>query len=443
MSRVSSPLRPRHFWVSARMSLAAHLRVAMYREGYALVLSSAIGSLLGLLYWIVAARSYAAVIVGLNSAMISAMMFVAGISQLNLANAAVRFLPTAGVASTRFVTTIYLVTFGSCLVASTIFLAGAGIWTPTLRFLQDLPGPAIAFTISAMAWGAFNLQHSILAGLRRAVWVPIENGAYSLGKLGLLALFALILPQWGIFASWTAALAMTILPTAALIYGRLMPRHRELTGADVAAPGLNNVARYVGADYLGGLCWLASTSLVPIIVFQQAGPAANAYYSLSWVMVLPLYAIGASIGWSFVASAVFEAGILRTHGYRMLLQTSLLVIPLTIALIVGAPYILRIFGEDYAEYGTSVLRLLALAALPGTINTMYVNVARVQRRMSRVAMVFGGQALIVLGLTWLLLKPYGLTAVGVAWLVGQSAVAIVVATHALVALRPQLPLRSK
>jgi O-antigen/teichoic acid export membrane protein len=119
------------------------------------------------------------------------------------------------------------------------------------------------------------------------------------------------------------------------------------------------------------------------------------------------------------------------------------VIPLTIALIVGAPYILRIFGEDYAEYGTSVLRLLALAALPGTINTMYVNVARVQRRMSRVAMVFGGQAFIVLGLTWLLLKPYGLTAVGVAWLVGQSAVAIVVATHALVALRPQLPLRSK
>jgi O-antigen/teichoic acid export membrane protein len=443
MSRVSLPPRPRHFWESARMSLTSHLGVAMYREGYALVLSSGIGSLLGLLYWVVAARSYAAVIVGLNSAVISAMMFVAGISQLNLANAAVRFLPTAGVASTRFVTAIYLVTFGSCLVASTIFLAGAGIWTPTLRFLQDVPGPAIAFTISAMAWGAFNLQHSILAGLRRAVWVPIENGVYSVGKLALLALFALILPQWGIFASWTSALAMTILPTAALIYGRLIPRHREVTGVGVAAPRLSTVARYLSGDYFGGLCWLASTSLVPIIVFQQAGAAANAYYSLSWVMVLPLYAIGASIGWSFVASAVFETGILRTHGYRMLLQTSLLVVPMTIALIIGAPYILRIFGGDYAEQGTSVLRLLALAALPGTINTMYANVARVQRRMARVAMVFGGQSVIVLGLTWLLLKPYGLPAVGVAWLVGQSAVAIVVATHTLVALRPQLPHRSK
>jgi len=122
-------------------------------------------------------------------------------------------------------------------------------------------------------------------------------------------------------------------------------------------------------------------------------------------MVLPLYTIGASMGSSLVVSAVFDAGILRTLSYRMLLQTSLLVVPLTIVLVVGAPHILGIFGEDYAEHGTTVLRLLALAALPGTINTMYVNVARVQRRVSRVAMVFGAQALIVLGLTWLLLKP--------------------------------------
>lgn len=408
----------------------------MYRDGYALVLSSGIGSLLGLLYWIVAARSYAPAIVGLNSAVISAMMFVAGISQLNLANAAVRFLPTAGEAGKRFVTAIYLVTFGTCLVASTTFLAGAGIWTPTLSFLREVPWLAIAFTISAMAWGAFNLQHSILTGLRRAVWVPIENGAYSLGKLALLAAFALFLPQWGIFASWTVALAMTILPTAALIYGRLMPRNCEVIGADAAPPRLRTVARYIGGDYLGGLCWLASTTLVPIIVLQQAGPAANAYYSLSWVMVLPLYTVGASMGSSLVVSAVFEAGILRSLSYRMLQQASLLVIPLTIVLIIGAPYILRIFGEDYARQGTSVLRLLALATLPGTINTMYVNVARVQRRMSRVAMVFGGQALIVLGLTWFLLKPFGLTGAGIAWLVAQSAVAIVVAAHALTALRP-------
>jgi O-antigen/teichoic acid export membrane protein len=418
------------------MLLASHLQVTMYREGYALVLSSGIGSLLGFLYWVVAARSYAPAIVGLNSAMISAMMFVAGISQVNLANAAVRFLPTAGAASARFVTAIYLVTFGSCLVASTTFLTGAGIWTPTLSFLREMPWLAIAFTVSAMAWGAFNLQHSILTGLRKAVWVPIENGAYSVGKLVLLAVFALLLPQWGIFASWTVALAMTILPTAALIYGRLMPGHREVSRADVALPKLRNVARYVGGDYLGGLCWLASTTLVPIIVFQEAGPAANAYYSLSWVMVLPLYTIGASMGSSLVVSAVFDAGILRTLSYRMLLQTSLLVVPLTIVLVIGAPYILRIFGEDYAEHGTSVLRLLALAALPGTINTMYANVARVQRRVSRVAMIFGAQALIVLGLTWVLLKPYGLTAAGMAWVIAQSAVAIVVVAHALAAHRP-------
>lgn len=415
--------------------LPSHFRVPMYREGYALVLSGGIGSVLGLAYWIVAAHSYNPRVLGLNSAMISAMMFLAGVSQLNLASAAVRFLPTAGVATRRFVITIYLLTFGTAVIVSLVFLAGVEIWTPTLSFLRNIPGFALAFVVSTMAWGAFNLQHSILTGLRRAAWVPVENAVYSIGKLGLVLAFASLLPEWGIFASWTMALALTQLPTVAFIFGRLIPRHKGVTSAGAVPPSRSNVSRYVAGDYVGGLCWLAAITLIPIIVFERLGPAANAYFSLSWVLITPLYLISASMGSALVVSAVLETRKLRTIGYRMLMQTSLLVVPLATVLIITAPYVLRVFGDDYSTHGASVLRLLAFAAIPGTLNTLYINIARVQRRMSRVVMIFASQSALVLGLTWVWVRPYGLVGVGLAWVVSQSVVAAIVAVHALTHVR--------
>jgi O-antigen/teichoic acid export membrane protein len=412
----------------------------MYREGYALVLSNGISSLLGFPYWALAARAYTPGVLGLNSAMISAMMFVAGVSQLSLATATVRFLPGAGLSARRFVITVYLITVVAATVVTMVFLAGTSLWTPTLTFIRDTPGAALAFTISAMAWGAFNLQHSVLTGLRRAVWVPLENGVYSIGKLGLVVMFARLLPQWGIFTSWTIGLGLTVLPTMALIFAWLIPRHMRLPQRDAAQPTISNVAKYIAGDYVGGLCWLASTTLVPLIVFEEAGPAANAYFSLAWVFVMPLYVIGASMGSSLVVSAVLNSARLRALSYRMLLQTSLLVVPAAAVLIIGAPYILRVFGDQYATQGANVLRLLALATIPGTLNTLYVNVARVQRKMVRVALIYAGQCAVLLGLTWVVVKPLGLDGVGLAWLISQSVVAVIILSRVLVAHRSEFGL---
>ena len=63
--------------------LVAHTRTPLYRNGYALILSAAATSGLGVVYWMLATRYYPAEVVGLNSAVISAMLFVAGVAQLS------------------------------------------------------------------------------------------------------------------------------------------------------------------------------------------------------------------------------------------------------------------------------------------------------------------------------------------------------------------------
>src|ERR687886_313238 len=76
--------------------LVSHVRTPLYRNGYALMLSDGTTSALGFLYWVLAARCYAAETVGLNAAAISTLLLLSGIAQLNLSTALIRFVPIAG-----------------------------------------------------------------------------------------------------------------------------------------------------------------------------------------------------------------------------------------------------------------------------------------------------------------------------------------------------------
>ena len=64
--------------------VASHLRLPLFRNGYALIIGSAATSGLGLVYWVLAARFYSAEMVGLSSAALSAMLLLSGISQTGL-----------------------------------------------------------------------------------------------------------------------------------------------------------------------------------------------------------------------------------------------------------------------------------------------------------------------------------------------------------------------
>src|SRR5512139_3328907 len=87
--------------------LIDHLRTPLYRNGYALVFSSTATSVLGVVYWVLAARYYTTEAIGLNSAALSTMMFLASLAQLNLMNALNRFVPSAGAATARLVISAY------------------------------------------------------------------------------------------------------------------------------------------------------------------------------------------------------------------------------------------------------------------------------------------------------------------------------------------------
>ena len=411
--------------------LLAHLRTPLYRNGYALVISSAVTSGLGVVFWAVAARTYSTETIGLNSAAISAMMFISYLAQLNMTNALNRFLPKSGNATARLIFSTYGVCTVVALLASVIFLANLSTWAPELASLGEVPGGQIAFIVATVLWCIFALQDGVLVGIRQSTWIPIENTLFALAKLALLILLAGILPLYGLFVAWTLPVMIFVFVINILIFRRLLPRHVEATQANAEYIPLTAVMRYVTGDYLSSLIWLAVTTMLPLIIVAQVGATANAHFYLAWTVAYSLYLVSRNFGMSLIAEAAADETQLHAHSLRTLKQSTRLVAPAVAVLVIGAPYFLRIFGESYAEDSTVLLRLLCLSALPNIITSLYISVARVKRQVWTVVFLQTILSLPVLVLSTSLLQRYGITGIGVAWLTSQGVVALLLASGAL------------
>jgi O-antigen/teichoic acid export membrane protein len=415
--------------VSQRVSsykerVSEHLRIPLFRNGYALAASSAVTSSIGVIYWILATHFYPAEVVGLNSAIISLMMFLGGLAQLNLLTAHIRFIPNAGSATRRFIGITYLVALVLAGLISIAYVTNIHIFSPALSILRSSAPITISFVLATMGWSIFVLQDSALTGLRQATWVPIENGLFAVGKIGLMILLSFFIPQLGLFYSWFLGLAITLLPTNALIFFRFGPRHEKASTdrATELIPG--QVIQYAGGDLFGAIFWLGATTLLPIMVTQAAGAKENAYFYLAWQIAYMLHLLSSNMGSSLIVEASTNQSKLGEYSRRIILQLVLLVGFAVLVIFAGAPLILRIFGQDYAAQGSSLLRLLALAAIPNIVTSVFVSISRVQRRMRRVIFSLGALCVLVLSLSAFLLPRFGILGAGIAWLGAETVVAI-------------------
>jgi LysM repeat protein/O-antigen/teichoic acid export membrane protein len=407
--------------------LVAHARTPLYRNGYALILSAAATSGLGVVYWMLATRQYTAEVVGLNSAVISAMLFVAGVAQLSLVSVITRFLPRAGHATGRLVRYAYALTLTAAALAGLLFVLGIRLWAPALAFLGDSPWLALWFVLATMAWCIFTLQDSVLAGLKQTVWVPIENVTFALAKLALLLLLAWSSAGLGIFASWTIPAAAVLLPVNYLIFCRLLPQHTHSSAAMAEPLNPRRIAGYAASNYLGAMLSLAVNTLLPLLVLHQLGPRANAYFAQPWLIAGSLQLIAGNMAVSLTVEAATDRDRLDGYTRRALIHSVRLLAPAVALVLIGAPYLLHLFGREYAAEGATLLRLLALGTLPNLVNMLYLSVARVRNRIVAIVVVQAALCALTLGLSYPLLHLYGVSGVGIAWLTSQTLVALGIA----------------
>ncbi|MGW7275286.1 lipopolysaccharide biosynthesis protein [Streptomyces sp. NPDC054864] len=398
----------------------------LFRNAYALMLNTGISGVLGVGFWLAAARYYSESAVGQGSAAIAAMKLLAGLTALTLTGALARFIPVAGRATGRLIFRTYATSSLVVACAALIFLFTLDLWGPSYAFLHG-PLNGLGFIAAVIAWSLLTLQDGVLTGLRSALWVPVGNTIFSVVKLGLLIAVAAAIPTAGVFVSWVAAIALSVIPLGWLVFRRLVPRHVKATQDKTRPPTLREMGRFLAGDYTGSLFSLAVVYLVPVIVASQVSSVDNAYFYITTTIGGTVNLLAINMGASLTVEGAHDPARLAANTRAALRRMARIMLPVCGLLFVGAPFILRVFGQGYADAATPLLRWFAVGAALRVVMETYFAVQRAQSRTSGIAWMQGLLCALVLGLTLLLLPRMGLTGAGVAEICSLAVIVAIVA----------------
>ncbi len=253
----------------------------------------------------------------------------------------------------------------------------------------------------------------------------------------MVVLLAGLLPAAGIVLSWSIALAVSVVLANVYLFGRVLAGRASMpVTEDLTIGGLT---RFLAPDYLASLFQTFTTAGLPLLVVASAGAAQNAYFWVAWNVAYALYLVSTNMGYSMVVESAKDQGAVATNLFRVVRRLLPVLVGAVALLVVGAPDILRLFGAPYASHGATVLRILALSAIPNLLTCSVSNVARARRR-TRVSLCISASLCgIVVGLSVALLPSMGIEGVALAWLIGQ----FVVSAALLVSYRTWLPDRAR
>jgi O-antigen/teichoic acid export membrane protein len=408
-----------------RRRILRDLRNPLFRNGYALMANTAITATLGMGYWLLAAHFYTPEEFGRGQATITAMRLFASLTALGLVGALSRFLPLAGRRTPELILRGYGLAAATGAVAAVGFLLTLPLWGQTYSVLAGF-GPGLFFIGSVLVWSVFTLQDVVLTGLRKATWVPLNNLVFGLVKMGLLAAMAYAMPSGGIFVSWIVPTACALIPVNWLIFGFVVPRHVKQTESVQQPPRLREIGRFLSGDFPGTLSVLAIVYLVPVVIATKVGDATFGRFSMAHTLASMIELLAMNMAVSLTVEGSFDRSQLAAKCRQAIRRAYMIIGPVILITLLAAPLILSVFGSDFADEGTTLLRLMALAVLPRVLIEVYLSSLRARSDARRLALVQIGLAALVLG-SIIVLFPYaGVNAVGYGMLFSECLMALLI-----------------
>ena len=386
------------------------------------MVSTAGAAALNLLFWVVAARTYPAEWVGEAAAEIAAITLLAGLAQLNMLSVFLRFLPGSGGRTVQFLSSGYAaIVVASVLAGAAFILLGFGA-----GFLSGSVLERSAFVLAIMVFALFVVQDGVLTTFRKAPWVAVGKLTVGIVKLVLLALLLPLLRGGsvvGITATWYVPPLVAVLVVNAIVFSRLAPEQvRQSAGRSALPPG-RQLASFIFAEYLNNLVSNVVTFIPPLLVLHMVDATAAAYFNVPWLVVITMQTLLWNIVMPFIVESTRQPDQIQRHARHTIKLGVVVVLLGTAALLVVAPFLLRLQGDDFAVHGTLLLRLLALSFPFTAVVIFYSAMAILERRLWKLVLISALGATALLVGTVEALTGSNLSAVGLTYLVVQAALA--------------------
>ncbi len=391
------------------------------RNAASLYGTTIVTSVLGFVYWFIAARMVTARAVGTASAVQSAAQFLSIVCVIGLNTLLISELS----ADKRHARTLML-TAAACagtvaLLVSGVVGLGASRLSPSIH--QSLNGPAglLVFALLSAGTTIVLVLDDACIGLLRGDLQLRRNTVFAASKLLLLPVLITLwssasgmelVVAWlgglviSLAALWHRLAALTSGQPSRLEFGRLFEKRRLMAGHH----GLN-------------LSIQAPRLILPVLVALILGPEANAAFTAAFLTVGFVNVIPGLLSTVLFALSPGDEGALRREVRKTMRICLVLALASAPFFIIFSGLILSAFGPDYVE-ATTLLALFGLTTYPTAIKAHYVAIARVRGLMTQAAFRTMVGSCLELGLAAAGAVLDGLNGLAVGYLIAVSIEAI-------------------
>jgi peptidoglycan/LPS O-acetylase OafA/YrhL/O-antigen/teichoic acid export membrane protein len=402
---------PRHRARQVALQARAVSTDSLYRNSFMLMANTAVQTALGSIFWLVAARRYSESSVGLLTTTLSAVVLISTVSCLGFPNALVRYLPRR-VGRT-----------GELAVTTTVFasLCGAVLFGVTALTPWSLPLVRGGASTGLVALGLATVVTCVAGMICDAVFIAQRSSHLLLLKNGLGGLTkvvaVLVLPAAGVADLALANLAGVV---AALALAVVLLRPRLSGPIRVQRSALHGAWSFSIGNHVGMIFGILPLTATPLIVLAALGARQAAFFGIAMMLLGLVNVIPAMLSQSLFAELSTSTDRRRTHVVKAARAMYLLLVPSVGLLALAAPVILGAFGSTYADGATSCLRWMAVGSLVASLSYLIDVCVNSLGRSGSYVVLNASNAFLVLGAV-AVAAPHGLTAIGISWLVAQTA----------------------
>jgi O-antigen/teichoic acid export membrane protein len=351
-----------------------------------LIGTTAISSVIGFFYWLLAARRFSPEAVGIASASISAMMLLSTAGVLGFGTLLIGELPQQPGREKTLITTALITVGITGAVLGILFALGAPWLSPGLRALSESFANISLFSFGVCLTAIALVLDQAMIGLLRGGLQFWRNIIMAVAKLGILLIASFYLSTRSgliIYGAWVAGILISLV----VIGSWVILRNRRIREYFPQWGLLRQLGRPAISHHALNLSLQVTGLILPLLVTTILSVSMNAYFYTAW-MIANLAFVGPAALTTVLYAVVAADKDELIQKIRLTLKLSLWVGLLTSGvLIVGSSLLLNFFGTAYAQEAAWCLRILGLGVFPLIIRTHYVAIYRIFDRIVSAAKI--------------------------------------------------------
>ena len=379
---------------------------SFYRNSTYLLINMGVGTVTGFLFVVVCAHLYSQSDFGYATSLMGALGLATSFSNIGMSRTLVRFIGKSRNRSRDLATGICLVSGFAILVAIILSqnFSSFGIKHADAEVKTIFIVTVILTSIKA-------LFDKVFIAIRESSGTLIENSISNVARL----FFPILVIGSGYIGIFSAHLVSALLATVASVI--LLRRYHGFSFlVKPSKASMSGKWRFALGSYTSDLTGGLPSSVIPIIVVAKLGPVSGALWYVAIQITNVLLGVSASINQAMFAEMANSEGSINNFLKRASISMYTAIFPISAAVFVLAPFILRIFHGNYVS-DQHVLRLMTIFALIGVANYITGSILQIYKMVIYITFVNVANAAAVI--IYCLVFARNLNGIAIGWVLGE------------------------